>query len=199
MHERSRRCAGSFFSSFRPTHIGHRMFRLTEASISCRILSAVVTYEHRNSDSSPTHLQSIGGGGKLREPDKCSPDTTGPVVPKGPGAGAASLEAGLPGTSMLVPRFTKSRSKPPVACDEPSAPGITRTGASHASDLGSSNAGDSTMARSPMLTANDATKGGRRDVTGGTTNRRTTGADEVQLLPPQHHLSKSGQKLEKWE
>jgi hypothetical protein len=188
-----------FFSFFRPTRIGHRMLRLTEARISCRILSTVATYEHLDSASSPTRLQSIGGGGKPRELDRCSPNTTGPVVPKDPGAGAASLRAALPGTSMLVPRFTKSRSKPPVACDEPSAPGITRTGASHASDLGSSNAGDSTMARSPMLTANDATKGGRRDVTGGTTNRRTTGADEVQLLPPQHHLSKSGQKLEKWE
>jgi hypothetical protein len=159
------------FSFFRPTRIEHRMFWLTEASISCRILSAVATNEHPDSASSPTRLQSIGGGGKSREPDRCSPDTTGPMVPKDPAAGAASLGAPLLGTSMSVPRFTKSRSKPTMPCDEPLAPGVTRTGASRASDLGSSDVGDSTMARSPMLAANDATKGGRRDVAGRTTNR----------------------------
>jgi hypothetical protein len=52
------------------------MLRLTEASVSCNNLSAVATCEHANSASSPTRLQSIGGGRKLREPGTCSPRST---------------------------------------------------------------------------------------------------------------------------
>jgi hypothetical protein len=51
-----------FFSFFRLTLIGRRMFRSTEASISCSNLSATVTYEHMDSASSPTRLQLIGDG-----------------------------------------------------------------------------------------------------------------------------------------
>jgi hypothetical protein len=100
MHEGSRRCVGSFSLFFRLTLIGRRMFRSTEASISCSNLSATVTYEHMDSASSPTRLQLIGDGRITREPDRCSPDTPRPAVPKDPRARAASPEAALLGTSM---------------------------------------------------------------------------------------------------
>jgi hypothetical protein len=55
------------------------------------------------------------------------------------------------------------------------------------------------MARSPTLAADDATKGGHRDVSRHTADQQMIGTDEVRLLPPQHCLSKSGQKQEKRE
>jgi hypothetical protein len=44
------------------------MFQPTEANVSCNNLFVAVTYEHVNSTLSSTHIQSIGGGGKMREP-----------------------------------------------------------------------------------------------------------------------------------
>jgi hypothetical protein len=72
------------------------MFWLTEASVSCNNLSAVVTCKHVNSVLSSTHLQSIGRGGKLEEPSRRSPDTPRPTALKGPRAGAASSGAAPP-------------------------------------------------------------------------------------------------------
>jgi hypothetical protein len=87
MHERRHRRAGSFSSLFRATRIRRRMFELTEVSVSCSNLSVVVTCEHTDSALSPTCLQSIGGGGKLGEHGRCSPNTLGPAVPKTRGLG----------------------------------------------------------------------------------------------------------------
>jgi hypothetical protein len=50
----------------------------------------------------------------------------------------------------------------------PSALDVTRTSASRASDVGYSDIGDSTMARSCTFVVDDATKGRHRDVTGCT-------------------------------
>jgi hypothetical protein len=88
------------------------MLRPTEASVSCSNLSEAVTCEHVDSASSPTHLQSIGGGEKPREPDRGSPDTTGLEVPENPRVRAVSHGAALHGTSMLAPCLTKSRDRP---------------------------------------------------------------------------------------
>jgi hypothetical protein len=46
----------TFLSFFKLNQIGCRRFRLTEASVSCNILSMVATYEHVNSASSSTCL-----------------------------------------------------------------------------------------------------------------------------------------------
>jgi hypothetical protein len=53
-----------------------------------------------------------------------------------------------------------------VPCDVPSTRGVTEISAPRASDVDSSDAGDSTMARSPTLATGDATRGGHRDVAG---------------------------------
>jgi hypothetical protein len=50
-----------------------------------------------------------------------------------------------------------------------------------------------TMARSPMLAFNDATRGKYGDVAKRIAGRWTIGNDEVQLLSPQDHLLKSEQ------
>jgi hypothetical protein len=65
------------------------MFWLTEANVSCNNLSVVVTCEHVSSASSPTHLQSIGGGRMLGQLGKRSPNNPEPMAPDDPGAGAA--------------------------------------------------------------------------------------------------------------
>jgi hypothetical protein len=130
------------------------MFWSTKASISCSTLSVVVTCELADLASSPTYLYSIGGGLK---PGEHGLEILRPTVPKHPGAGAASPGAALLRTSMPVSRFTKSCSKPlapspswgpapdtsmqEAPCDRPSAPSVTRTRASHASDVGSSDMG----------------------------------------------------------
>jgi hypothetical protein len=106
MHQGSQRSAGSFFSFFRPTRMS------TEASVSCSNLSAAADYEHADSASSPTHLQSIGGGRKTGDPERCSPDTPRPVVPKDLGDGAASPGAALLGTSMLASHHTNPAASP---------------------------------------------------------------------------------------
>jgi hypothetical protein len=153
------------------------MFWSTEASVSCSNLSMVATYEHVDTASCPTRLQLIGGGGKPGELDRCSPHSPRPTVPKDLRAGVTSPRAPLPGISMSAPRLTKSHSKPPVSSlsygsapststqvapyDGPSAPSVIRADSSRASDVGPSNAGDSATARSPTLTADNATKGGR--------------------------------------
>jgi hypothetical protein len=170
------------------------MFQSTEASILCNNLSVVVTCEHGNSTSSPTHLQLIGGGGNSVEPGRCSPDTPRLTTPDDPGPGAASPRVALSGTPMPVPRDTKSHSKPPTSLvswgpapststlpapyDMPSAPGISGIGTSRASNVGSSDAGDSTdttighgepgatTSRLPMLAAEDGTEGRHRDIAG---------------------------------
>jgi hypothetical protein len=78
-------------------------------------------------------------------------------------------------------------------CDVLLAPGVTRTGASHASDVGSSDAGDCTTARSPMLVDDDATNGGHGDVA-------THAADRRGVTPTTLHLLlKSERKQEKRE
>jgi hypothetical protein len=173
--------------------VGRRIFRPTEANVSCSNLSVAAAYEHADSASSPARLQSIGVGGKSGEPGRSSPDIPGPVVPEDLGAGAASLGAAQLGTSTMAPHLTKSYSKPPTPsptlglapststlaapCDASSAPSSTRIVASHASDAGSSKISGSTGAitdrgrpgatttRSPTPIAGDATKGGRGDVT----------------------------------
>jgi hypothetical protein len=53
------------------------MFWPTEAKVSCNNLSVLVTYEHMSSVLSSTHLQLIGGGGRLGEPSRSKPDTPG--------------------------------------------------------------------------------------------------------------------------
>jgi hypothetical protein len=191
------------------------MFRSTEANISCSNLSIAVTCEHTDSASSPTCLQSIGTCRKPGEPSRSSPDNTRPVVPMDPGGGTASPGATLPGTLMPAPRLTKSHNKPltsslswgptpststqAMPCDTPSTPGITRTGASHASDVGSSNIRDSTTARLPMLIPNNATKGRRGDVTGAhhtlMNDRDRRGVTPTTLALP----FKVREKQEKWE
>jgi hypothetical protein len=123
-------------------------------------------------------------------------DTLGPVDLEDPGAGAASPGAALLGTPMPAPRITKSCSEPPVSLfgwgsapststlaatsNAPSTLDISCTDASHSFDVGSFNTGDScsattdrgkprgTMARSPTLAADDATRGRHGDVTGCT-------------------------------
>jgi hypothetical protein len=90
------------------------MFQPTEANVLCSNLSTAATCEHIDSASSPTHLQSIRGGGKTKELSKDSTDTLGPTVPEDSGAGAASPEEALPGTSMLSLELTKSCTKPPL-------------------------------------------------------------------------------------
>jgi hypothetical protein len=137
----------------------HGMFRSTEANVSCNNLSTVVTHEHVNSTSSPTCLQLIGGGGMPGESDRSSPDTPGPAVSEDAGAGTASPEVALLGTPVTAPRITQSCSNPLVSSldwgpapstltlavpsDAPSAPSISHTGTSRASDVGSSDAEDS--------------------------------------------------------
>jgi hypothetical protein len=145
-------------------------------------------------------------------------------VPEGPGAGATLLGAALPGTPKLAPHITKSHSEPPVSSpswgpapststlaapsDAPSAPHTSYT---RASGVGSSSAEVSrgattdrgqprgTMARSPMLTANDATMGTYRNVTECAACRQMIETKEVRLLSPKHQLFKPGQEQEKRE
>jgi hypothetical protein len=195
------RCMHARFSLFfRLTQIGCRIFRPTEASISCNNLSTATTSEHADSASFPTRLQSIGEGGKLGEPSGGSPDNPGLAVPENPGTGAASLGAApswgpAPSTSTLV-----------APCDVPSAPGIIRASSSHTFDVGSTNVGDSTSATAgrgglgaamtwpPALAADDITKGERGNFTGCAIGRRTTRTEEVRLLSFQHHRLKSEHK-----
>jgi hypothetical protein len=70
--------------------------------------------------------------------------------------------------------------------DAPSAPDISYTGASHTSGIGVSRGATAsrgelvgTMARSPVLTVDGATKGKYEDVTGHAVGRQTIRADEV--------------------
>jgi hypothetical protein len=49
------------------------------------------------------------------------------------------------------------------------------------------------MARSPVLAADEATKGKYGDVTERAAGQWTIGVEEVRLLSPQHHLLKSEQ------
>jgi hypothetical protein len=91
------------------------MFRSIDASISYKNLSMMVTCEHADSASSPTRLQSIGGGGKPGEPHRCNPNTLEPAVPKDPGVAAASPGAALQGTFMSVLRFTECHNNPPAS------------------------------------------------------------------------------------
>jgi hypothetical protein len=55
------------------------------------------------------------------------------------------------------------------------------------------------MARSPMLTVDDATRGKYEDAAGCTAGRWTIRAKEVRPLSPQQHLLKSKQEQEKRE
>jgi hypothetical protein len=182
---------------FRLIRIECWMFLPTEANVSCSNLSAAATCEHMDYALSPTHLQSIGGGDKSGEPDRCSPDTPRLVALEDPGARVTSPRVALLRTSMSLPRLTKSHSKllasslswgstPSTSTlvmpyDVPSSPSITRTHASCASNVGSSDAEGSigatagrsepgvTTGRLPTLVTDDATKGGCRDVTGHVT------------------------------
>jgi hypothetical protein len=143
----------------------------------------------------------------MGEPDRSHQETPGPVAHEGPGAGATSPRAAPLATPMLAPRITKSRNEPSVSSlgmgpvpstsmlaapsDAPSALGISCTGASHASGVGSSGArvsrsattdrGESggTMARSPTLTTDDATRGKYGDVARCVVGRQTIGDEEV--------------------
>jgi hypothetical protein len=127
-----------------------------------------------------------------REPSKSSLDTPGPAVLEGPVARAASPTVALLDTLKSSPCVTKSHSQPPVPLlgwgptpststrqapnDTPLAPSISCTGASHAFYVASFGTGVScsattshgeprgTMARSPTLTADDATWGKYGDV-----------------------------------
>jgi hypothetical protein len=201
------------------------MFWPNDASVSCSNLFATATYEPAESASSPTHL--LGGGEKPREPKRGSPETPGLTMPEDPGAGAASPRVGLPGTSMSAPCFTKSRNKPlasslswglapststlAVPFDTPSALGIIGASSSRASDVRSTNVGDSTGAtgghrrpevttdRLPRLATNNATKDRCGNVTGHTACQRTTSTEEVLLLSLQHHRLKLEQIQEKLE
>jgi hypothetical protein len=126
-------------------------------NVLCNNLSVAVTCEHANFALSPTRLQLIGGGGKLGEPGRSSPDTPMSATPKDLGAGYASSEAALLGTLMPVPCITKSHREPSVSSlgwgltpstltlaalgNVPSVPNISCIGTSHASDVGSSGAG----------------------------------------------------------
>jgi hypothetical protein len=69
------------------------MFQWTEASVSCNNFSVTATCEHKNSASSSTRLQSMGGDEEPGEPDKCSQDIPRLTILKDPEAGAALLEA----------------------------------------------------------------------------------------------------------
>jgi hypothetical protein len=162
---------------FRLTRIKCRVFQPTEASVSCSNLSVAATYEHVDSTSSPTHLQPIGRGGKSSELDRGSTDTPRPAMPKDAGTGATLPMVALLGTLMSAPHLNKSHSKPltsslswgpatttstmAVPCDTPSAPSVTRTSATASRDRPGV-----TTARSPMLIADDGTKGMRGDVVG---------------------------------
>jgi hypothetical protein len=91
----------------------------------------------------------------------------------------------IPSTSKLV-----------APNDALSAPGISYTDASRASGVGSSGVEVSrgattdrgepggTMARSPMLAADDATRGTYGDVARHAVGRQMIGAEEVRLLSP---------------
>jgi hypothetical protein len=105
----------NFLSFCRMTQIGDRIFRSTEANISCNILSEVATREHANSASSPTRLQSIVGGRKLGEPDRSSPNTLEFAVLTASWSVTASTGAAPPGALMWARRVSKSRSKCPMS------------------------------------------------------------------------------------
>jgi hypothetical protein len=148
------------------------MFWLTEASVSSNNLSAVETYEHVDSASSPTSLQLMGGGRKLGEPSRYSPDIPKPAAPEDLGAGAA-----LSGTPTSVPRITKSHSTLPTS--SPSWGVVPTTSTSMApwkappapdTPSTSATAGRSkpevTTTRSLALTVDDAIKGRHRVLSG---------------------------------
>jgi hypothetical protein len=73
------------------------------------------TCKHANSTSSSTCLQSIGGGGKPREPDRGSLATPGLMTPEDPGARIVSPGAVLLGIPRPAPCIIKSHSEPLVS------------------------------------------------------------------------------------
>jgi hypothetical protein len=99
------------FSLFRLTQIGRSMFWWTKASISCSNLSMAVTYEHVDSTSSPTCLQSMGRGREPREPSNHNSDILGPSALEDLGDGASSPRVALLRTLAPALRITKSCSK----------------------------------------------------------------------------------------
>jgi hypothetical protein len=89
--KKSEEC-GQDVSLFRLTQIGCSVFWWTEASISCSNLTAAATYKHADSALSPTHRQFMGGGGKLLETNKYTPDAPGLVALEDPRAGTYHLD-----------------------------------------------------------------------------------------------------------
>jgi hypothetical protein len=175
-----------------------------------------VTFEHANSASPSTHLQSIGGNKKPGEPSRSNLDNPGPTMPKYPRARVASPGAALPGAPRLMPCITQSRSKPSAPShDRGPAPStsmlIVPSKMSSAPDIGvcrdiiiSHGKLEGTRARLPTLAADDATRGKYGDVTKHSTRRWTIGDAEVQLLSPNHHLlsqnrnRRSGNGINQW-
>jgi hypothetical protein len=93
----------NFVSILTLTRTGRRIFRWTEANISCSNHSVVATCKHIDYTSSTTHLQLIGGGKELGGPSRCNLDTPRLMVLEDLRAGAAFLEV-----PILVPCTTKS-------------------------------------------------------------------------------------------
>jgi hypothetical protein len=128
----------TFLSFLKLTQIRCRMSRPTEANVSCSSLSASVTCEHANTTLSSTYLQSIGRGGKPREPGSSDSDTPGPTAPEDPRAGVTSPKSTDAGamhhpmpkqtpTSSLGRWPTPSTSPLTVPRDTPSAPDASCT------------------------------------------------------------------------
>jgi hypothetical protein len=82
----------AFLSFFKLTRSGSKMFQSTKGKVSCNSLFASVTYEHTSSAPPTTHLQSIGAGGRPREPGRADQIPSGLRHPRTRGLGAGHLE-----------------------------------------------------------------------------------------------------------
>jgi hypothetical protein len=128
------------------------MFWLTETNMSCNNLSAIVTHEHADSASSPTHLQLMGRSRKLGEPSMYIRDTHGT---RGPGCWGHIMKS-----RSKLPLSSPSRGPAPTTltpiapCDAPLALAILGTSAT----TGRGEPGVMT-ARSPALVVDDTIKG----------------------------------------
>jgi hypothetical protein len=75
-------------------------------------MKPMATCEHANTALSLTYPQSIGGGGKLGEPNRSNLDTPVPAAPEDQEARFTSPRAALLKAPMSMPRITQSQSKP---------------------------------------------------------------------------------------
>jgi hypothetical protein len=212
----------AFLNFSKLTRSACRMFRLTKVKVSCNSLSASATCEHASFASPSTHLQSIGEGGRLGQPDRSKSDNPGPTTPDDPGVGDASPRAVLSETPTRLPHVTKPLSEPSASSpDRGLAPSmLTLVGpgyapsalsASRASGVGPSGTGisrgtaticgelEETRDKSPMFAAATAAKGRYRGVTRHAAGQWTIRVTKVRLLSLKHSPSTSEHGKEKRE